>query len=104
MEGLGCLVGRDGASKKLTGRDAELAFWFHVDPATMGSGRKAGYLANLERCKAQQTIHLGNFSPTDWQGVYQLYLFAFGDRKLAEKARVQAMELLVEQRCNRARQ
>ena len=70
----------------------------------MKPGQKIGYLANLEKVKAQQTIHLGNYSPTDWQGVYGLYMLAYGDTVLAQAARVRAMEMLVEQRCSRARQ
>lgn len=69
----------------------------------MSAGERIGYLANLGRCKAQQTIHLGNFDPADWRGVYELYLAAFGDKRLAETARLRAMERLIEQRCNRTR-
>lgn len=94
---------RDDRTKKRHERDAELAFWFHIDPRGLTPVEKIGYLANLERCKAQQRIHLGQYNPTDWKGVYDLWLYAFGDEELARKARTQALELYVDQQCGRAR-
>ena len=91
----------DRAIKKLTERDAEIAFWFHVNPKDLTPAERIGYLANLERCKAQQVIHLGKYNPSDYRGVYQLYLLAFGDEDVARRAQVRAAELLVEQRCRR---
>ena len=69
----------------------------------MSKGEKLGYLANLERCKAQQTIHLQNYSPTDYRGVYELYLTAYGDENLARKAQAHAAEAFMDQQCNAAR-
>ena len=94
-------LGCNDRIKKLYRRDAELAYWFHLDPRTLSPIEKQGYLANLERCKAQQTIHLGNFNPVDWNGVYDLYMYAFGDEALAQKAKSQALELHVEQSCRK---
>jgi hypothetical protein len=69
----------------------------------MTPGEKLGWLANLERCKAQKTIHEGNFEPTDYRGVYSLYLLAHDDVRLAEKAQARALEAYVDQECDRAR-
>ena len=86
-------------TKKRYERDAELAFWFHLDPRSLTPVERIGYLANLERCKAQQTIHLGNYNPMDYKGLYDLYMFAFGDESLARRAQTQALERFVEHKC-----
>lgn len=57
-----------------------------------------GLWVNLRRCKAQQTIHLGNLSPTDYEGTFNTYLTAFGDMELAHKAKSKALERYVDSR------
>jgi hypothetical protein len=85
----------DGQLKKKYERDAEIAYWFGINPFGLSGEQRIGLLANLERMKAQQTIHLGNFDPTNWQGIYELYLRAYGNQ-LAEDARMKAMELYID--------
>jgi len=60
-------------------------------------------LANLNRMKAQQKIHLGQYEPTDYQHVYALYLAAFDDEALASKARANALEQYVDRKIRAAR-
>jgi hypothetical protein len=54
-----------------------------------------GLLANLERVKAQDMIHRGQFDPADYEGVRALYLDAYGDEELADRAQTEAVRSLV---------
>lgn len=92
-----------GATKKRAERDSELAYWFHVDPRGLTPAEKLGYLANLERMKAQQTIHLGNYDPADYRGVYSLWMAAWGDEDAARRAQGRAAEAYMDRACNAAR-
>lgn len=76
--------------------EAEIAFWFHVDPSKLSAEQKVGMIANLDRCKAQQRLNIGNFDGADWETVYRLVLMATGDRAQAEKAKGDAMERYVD--------
>jgi hypothetical protein len=69
----------------------------------MTAAEKLGYLANLNRVKAQQTIHLGKFDPFNHQAVYALWMAAFGNERLARKAQAMAAEANVNRACNQAR-
>ena len=100
---MACRVQANGVDKKLTRRDAELAFWYHIDPRTLTKTERFGYLANLERMKAQHTIHLGNFDAFDYKAVYGLWMAAYGDEDLARKAQAQAAEAYMERACKAAR-
>lgn len=44
-------------------------------------------------------IHRGDFDNTDYEGVYWLYMTAFGDKRLAEKMKIRALEAYVNKRC-----
>ena len=79
-----------------------IAFWYHLDPRGLDGRRKAGLLANLPAMKAQHTLHMGNYDPGDYESVYHLYLVAFGDRVLAERARTRAIEVHLERMTNAA--
>ncbi|MEI7673281.1 MAG: hypothetical protein WCK00_14315 [Deltaproteobacteria bacterium] len=57
----------------------------------------------MERCKAQQTIHAGNYDSADWKGIYSLYLLAWGDEQLARKAQGQAAEIYADREVARRR-
>jgi len=61
---------------------------------------KLGYLANIERCKAQQAIHMGNYDPCDHRGVYHLWLLAWGNEDMARKAQSLAAERMMERQCS----
>lgn len=67
----------------------------------MTAVEKLGYLANLERCKAQQRIHTGNYDPCDYRGAYDLWMTAYGQERLARKAQSIAAEAYMERQCNR---
>lgn len=69
----------------------------------MSEADKVGYLANLERCKAQDRIHLGLIDWEDYQGVYDLFLAAFGDESKARRARAIAMDHYVDAKIARNR-
>lgn len=58
----------------------------------MTGEEKVGYFANLNRVKAQDIIHQGNFNETDYDGIYRLYLAAFDDKDLARRQRTKALE------------
>lgn len=65
----------------------------------MTTAEKLGYSANLNRVKAQQTIHLGKFDPHNHQAVYSLWLAAYGDEKQARKAQAMAAEAYAAKVC-----
>ena len=58
----------------------------------MTGEEKLGLLANLERCKAQQLIQLGKYDPNNYRSVYDLYLLAYGNKMLADRAKHDAAE------------
>ena len=60
--------------------------------------RQLGLLANLPRVQAKERIQQGRYDPLDYQAVYRLYMQAYGDERIASKARVQSMEALIAER------
>lgn len=52
--------------------------------------------------KAQDAIRLGHYDPADYNGVFQLYMQAYGDVELAQKAKRRALEEYVDRKCNNA--
>jgi len=66
----------------------------------MTEAEKIGHLANLPRLLAQDTIHQGNFNPTNPTAVYRLYMQAYGNEELARRAQSLAAEALVEAKTN----
>jgi hypothetical protein len=73
--------------------DAEIAFWYKLDPFNMQPDHKAALIANLARVKAQDTLHRGDFDAGDYKGAYNLVLLATGDEQKALHARANAMEV-----------
>jgi hypothetical protein len=55
-------------------------------------------MANLGRVKSQDRIHRGDYNPSDYKGVYSLYMSATGDERLARKMQSLAMESLVNEK------
>ena len=51
---------------------------------------------------AQQRIQDGKFEGLQHQDVYDLWMAAYGDRRLAEQARTQFLEEYVRESCNAA--
>lgn len=69
----------------------------------MTEAEKIGLLANLERCQAQERIHLGLIDWTDYQGVYDLFLMAYGDEAKARRAQSIALERHVDSKIANAK-
>lgn len=82
--------------RKATQTDAEIAYWFHVDPFSMTDEQRLGLLANLPRVKAQAALADGKFNGTDYNYVYHLTLLATGDEKQAQSAKADALERYVD--------
>jgi hypothetical protein len=94
---------RNGEAKKKHELSAELAFWYGVDPYRLTAEQQIGLRANLPRMKAQDRIHRGDFDATDYRGVYELFLAAYDDEEVAQRAQSQAAENYVNAACNAAR-
>lgn len=77
-------------------RDAEIAFWFKVNPYELTDEQRIGLLANMGRVHAQNLLHTGSYSPTDYEGAYRLTLLATGDKRLADKAKTDALERYID--------
>lgn len=80
---------------------SDIAFWFKLDPWTMPQWKRAGLRANIPRVQAQAILHSGTYDSTDYKNVYALVLLATGDEQLAQKAKSDAMERLVEKQTQR---
>ncbi len=87
--------------KKKHERDAELAYWYGVDVSDWSEAKKLGYIANLNRVKSQQILFDGNYDRTDYKGAYALAMAAHGDPVLANEAQAQAMEALIDAKCQK---
>jgi hypothetical protein len=77
--------------------NAELAYWFKVNPLELTELQKMGLMANLPRMMAQDRISRGDYSATDVKGVYQLFLSAYGDEDLAQKRATEAAKAAIKQ-------
>lgn len=86
----------ENSARRAMQQDAELAFWYSIQPGTLSEKQRVGLLANLSRVKAQDTLHNGRFSSTDFNGVYGLVMAATGNKALAEKAKSDAAERYAE--------
>ncbi len=82
--------------RKATQLNAEIAYWFHVDPFGMTDEQRLGLIANLPRVKAQSALADGKFNGTDYNYVYHLTLLATGDEKQARRAKADALERYVD--------
>jgi hypothetical protein len=80
---------------KAAERQAEVAYWFKINPFNLTDLQRRALLANLDRLKAQQILHDGNFDPCDAETVYNLVLTATGDERKAVRARGTAQENLI---------
>jgi hypothetical protein len=77
-------------------QEADIAYWFKVDPWELSSEQKTGLLANLVRVQSQQILQSGNYDRTNYEKVYQLTLDATGSEQQARKARTRAREAYVD--------
>jgi hypothetical protein len=76
--------------------NAEVAYWYGVDPHAISESQQLGLLENLPKLIAQERIYHGNYSPTDPAGVYALFMSAFDDENVARKAQLEAAKHMVE--------
>lgn len=81
---------------------AEVAFWYGIDPFSLTEDQRSGLMANLPRVQAQQTIHSGSYSPTDYRFIHDLFFLATGDKELARREQTRAMEAFVESATSKA--
>jgi hypothetical protein len=76
--------------------NAEVAYWYGVDPHAISESQQLGLLENLPKLIAQERIYHGNYSPSDPAGVYALFMSAFDDENVARKAQLEAAKHMVE--------
>lgn len=89
-----------GGAKKKHRTDSDLAQWFGINPFALTSAQKIGLLANLPRAKAQRMIFEGRLEGFDEYGIKNLYLDAFEDEALAQRAQTDFLERQVDAACN----
>jgi hypothetical protein len=97
------VVDKTNAAQKEQATNADIAYWFKVNPTTLTESEKLGLIANLPRVQAQDRIQRGDFSATDFKGIYQLYLLAYGDEDLAQKKQTEAAKAYLEQESKRGK-
>lgn len=81
--------------------ESEIAWTYHIDPTQLSERVKLGLERNIARNRAIQRLADGDYSPTDYEGVYQLVLFATGDEDYAQKMKTEAFKRFVEQQAKR---
>lgn len=99
-----------GCSFRILCRDAkknelidELTYWYGVDVGSLPPDRQVSMHANLPRMQAQKRIIEGRYNPTDYDGVYDLFLLAYGDEQLALNAELESKKVLMRQETEAAR-
>jgi hypothetical protein len=81
--------------------DAELCFWYGINAFELSTPQRIALVANMNRIKAQDTLHNGRYNPADYKAVHQLVLAATGDETQARKARADAVEFAAERATKR---
>ncbi|OGT57665.1 MAG: hypothetical protein A3E01_02705 [Gammaproteobacteria bacterium RIFCSPHIGHO2_12_FULL_63_22] len=71
--------------KKKHDHDAEIAWWYKIDPFGLTTEQKIGLLANLERQKARQIIFEGDV-PDDAGKAYRLGRLAYDEERAQQMA------------------
>jgi len=64
-------------------------------------GQLIGLELNLSRIKAIRKIESGEYDPTDYEAVYQLWKTAYEDENLAREAQSVALTKFVEKKCGK---
>lgn len=83
--------------------NAEIAFWYGIDPFGLDDEQKLGLLHNLPVVQAQDVLHSNNYDGTNYDFVYRLTLLATGDERQAIKARGAAMAAYADLQIARAK-
>ena len=84
-------------------RIAELSHAYGFYVGALGSEQRLGLELNLPRIKAQGRIEAGRYDASNEQEVYQLWLAAYGDKKEAERMRLESMKATVRAETEAAR-
>jgi len=100
LPALDCRRWRAGRIAKKNERDAAVEFWFGVPAKSLTEAEKIGRLANLNRLQAQETIHLQLYDSSNYRGVHDLYLAAYGRKDLADRAMSRAAERYADEAIN----
>lgn len=82
---------------------SEVAYWYKLDPFSLKDTEVLALKDNLHKLQCQERIHRGDYDQVDPNGVYQLFLHAFGDEELARKHQTHAAKLLVDRACKASR-
>jgi len=64
-------------------------------------GQLIGLEVNLPRLKAVKRVESGDYDPTDYEAVYNLWLTAFEDENQAREAQSVALSKFVEKKCGK---
>lgn len=75
---------------------ADISFWFGINAFDLTNDQILSLRENLPRVRAQKTIEDGNYDPTDYERVYQLFLQAFDDENLARKRQTESFKLYLQ--------
>jgi hypothetical protein len=81
---------------------ADIAGCYHLNPFELTPGQRAALYANIPRVMAQRQILERRFEGMGHEAIYNLWMVAYGDERLATDMRTKFLESLVEQTCNAA--
>lgn len=81
--------------------DSEIAWHYHIDPSHLTERIKLGLERNIARNRARQMLADGDYSPTDYEGVYALALCATGNEDYAQRMKTEAFKRYVDQQSKR---
>lgn len=81
--------------------ESEIAWEYHIDPTQLSEETKLGLERNIVRNRAKQRLANGDYSPTDYEGVYNLALLATGDEAYSQKLKTEAFQRFVDSQAKR---
>lgn len=81
--------------------ESEIAWAYHIDPTQLPEETKLGLESNIVRNRAKQRLATGDYSPTDYEGVYHLALLATGDDDYAQTLKTEAFKRFVDSQAKR---
>lgn len=69
----------------------EVSFTYGIDATKLSDSEIVAYHARIPQMNARKRIQEGRYNPSDFEGVFNLYMIAFNDEELALKARANAI-------------
>lgn len=66
----------------------------------MQADERAALFGNIKRVQAQQQVIDDDYDISDYDGVYRLFMLAYGKKSYAEKMKLKALEEHVKRNCN----